>query len=38
MTGLVERKEQLKEELNNEQEQVQHWKEKHRYLLHCGYN
>jgi hypothetical protein len=32
VSGLVERKEQLKEELANAQEQLQLWKEKHRYV------
>ena len=30
VNGLMERKEQLKEELGNAQEQLQRWKEKHR--------
>ena len=31
VTALIERKDQLKEELGSAQEQLQHWKEKYRY-------
>ena len=31
VTGLMERKEQLKEELGTAQEQLQHWKDKYKY-------